>query len=134
MTDEAAVDAVDAATTALERSLLGRALAARDPGRLHLRFSADVLQRYRERGAELVRTRSVGRISVRGRWSLDVGIAANGAEVHLPVQDLLDRLPEEEWPHWVSHLVPTPASASFLQMRMTAGACIDDGDTERWDA
>ena len=121
---------------ALQQTLLGRALAARDPGRLHLRFRVEVLQRYRDlASAQLVRTRSVGRVAVPGRWSLDVGIAEGDGEVHLPLQDLLDRLPEGEWPHWVEHLVTSPLSVSFLKMRLAGGAaCIDDGESAPWEA
>jgi hypothetical protein len=55
-------------TAALQRSLLRRALAARDPGRIHLRFRADVVDRYRDLpGAQLVRTRSVGRVATQAR-------------------------------------------------------------------
>jgi hypothetical protein len=76
---------------------------------------------------------------VPGKWSLDMGIVdgdaapATGAEVHVTLRDLLDRLPEEERDHWIAHLVPQPASASFVQMKIAAGACIDDGDTRPWD-
>lgn len=122
---------------ALERALLARALAARDPARLQLRFHAAVIDRYRERpGATLLRTRSVGRVALPGRWSLDVGLAegADGeALLHLPVGDLLDRLPEEEWEHWIAHLATGPASESYLQMRMTPAACIDDGEPGAWE-
>ncbi len=123
-------------TGALERTLLQRALAARDPGLLHLRFHAAVIDRYRERGATLLRTRSVGRIALAGRWSLDMGIAeAPGGEtlLHLPAADLLERLPEEEWEHWIAHLATGPTSESYLQMRMTPAACIDDGEPEAWE-
>ncbi len=108
-------------------------LAARDPGRLHLRFHAGVIDRYRELGgAQVVRTKTVGRVAIPGRWSVDVGIVDEAAEVHLPVQDLIDRVPEEEWPHWIEHLVTPAVSENFLAMRMTAAACIDDGETEPW--
>jgi hypothetical protein len=116
----------------LQQALLRRALAARDPSRLHVRFDGAVVDRYRAiEGAQLLRTRSVGRIVIRGRWSLDLGIAPDGS-LQVPFQDLLDRLPEDELPHWLEHLAEEPASAAFLQMRMTAGACIDDGETEAW--
>ena len=122
---------------ALERTLLARALAARDPGRLHLRFHSSVVDRYRERaGATLLRTRSVGRVALPGRWTLDMGIAEGpDGEIllHLPVGDLLDRLPEEEWEHWTAHLATGPASDSYLQMRMTPAACIDDGEPGAWE-
>ena len=121
----------------LEQRLLQRALAARDPGRLQLRFHAAVIDRYRERpGVTLLRTRSVGRVALTGRWSLDVGIAEGRdgeALLHLPVADLLDRLPEEEWEHWIAHLATGPASESYLQMRMTPAACIDDGEPGAWE-
>jgi hypothetical protein len=116
----------------LQRSLLQRALATRDPGRLLLRFHASVVDAYRERGAKVIRTRSVGRITFPGRWSLDVGIAAEDSEVQLPFEDLLDRLPEEERAHWLDHLVAEPASITFLRMRTAGAACIDDGDAEAW--
>lgn len=125
--------------------MLRRALAADDPGRLHLRFRAAVVDRYREaeaqaRGMRLLRTRTVGRIEQPGRWSVDVGIvpaatagADPGGEVHLPFRDFADRLPEAEWAHWLAHAVGFPASEHFLKMRMTQAACIDDGETEDWE-
>lgn len=116
----------------LQQSVLRRALGARDAGALHLRFAAAALDRYRSaEGAQLLRTRSVGRIAIPGRWTLDVGIAPDGS-LHLPFQDLVERLPEGEWEHWLSHLVVEPASIAFLQMRLSSAACIEDGDTEPW--
>lgn len=117
---------------ALQEVQLRRALAARDPSKLHVRFDGAVIDRYRAiEGAQLLRTRSVGRVALPGRWSLDVGIAPDGT-LHVPFQDVVDRLPEGEWSHWLQHLVEEPASLTFLQMRMAAGACIDDGETEAW--
>ncbi len=72
---------------ALERLLLTRALTSGDFGALHLRFDAGVLQRYRDRGATLIRTRTVGRVALPGRWSLDVGIAPDDREVHLAARE-----------------------------------------------
>lgn len=117
---------------ALERLLLTRALASGDFGTLHLRFDAGVLQRYRERGATLIRTRTVGRVSLPGRWSLDLGIAPGDIELHVAARDLRERVPAEEQAHWVAHLVPAPASARYLQMSIAQGACIDDGEPEPW--
>ena len=118
---------------ALQQTLLSRVLSSHDAARLHVRFDIVVIERYRElAGAQLLRTRSVGRIVLRGRWSLDVGISADESEVHAPAQDLFDRLPAEEHAHWLAHLVPQPYSANFLQMRMAAGACIDDGEPVTW--
>lgn len=116
----------------LRQSLLRRALAARDSGRIHVRFDGAVIERYRAfEGAQLLRTRTVGRIAVGARWSLDVGIAPDGS-LHVPFQELVDRLPEEEWPHWIDHLAEELASIAFLQMRLSPVACIEDGDTELW--
>jgi hypothetical protein len=123
----------------LQQAVLRRALAAKEPGRLHVRFRAGVVDRYRAHaGAQVVRTRTVGRIAIPGRWTLDLGIVdgddapPTGPEVHVPLGDLVDRLPEPEWAHWIEHLVETPASATFLQMRLAPGACIDDGETVDW--
>jgi hypothetical protein len=125
----------------IQQSLLRRALAARDGGRLHVRFHASVVDRYRAlANAGVMRTRTVGRIAIPGRWSLDFGIAegagegggAAPVEVHVPFQDLVERLPDSEWEHWIGHLVASPASVAFVQMRMTPTACIDDGETQDW--
>lgn len=117
---------------ALQRLLLTRALTSGDFSGLHLRFDVGVLQRYRERGATLIRTRTVGRVSLPGRWSVDVGIAPDDREVHLAARDLRDRLPAEEHAHWVAHLVSSPVSGRYLQMSIASGACIDDGEPEPW--
>src|SRR5690606_37209199 len=109
-------------------------LASGDPRRLHIRFHAEVVDRYRDvPGAQLIRTRTVGRVTIPSRWSLDMGIVdgdaapASGPEVHVPIGDLIDRLPETEREHWLAHLVAQPASEVYLQMTLAAGACIDDG-------
>ena len=92
-----------------------------------------MIDRYRGLArAQLLRTDSVGRVAVPGRWSLDMGITPDERQVHLPAADVIERLPEGEREHWIEHLVETPSSANFLQMRMTA-ACIDDGETRRWE-
>ena len=116
----------------MQRRVLTRALAAHDFGGLHLRFDAHVVDRYRERGAKLVRTRTVGRIAM-PQWSIDLGIVPGDAEVHVVARDLLERVPEAEHAHWVEHLVRAPASANYLQMTVVTAACIDDGDTEPWE-
>lgn len=127
-----ATDADLQVTTALERRVLVRALAARDFGALHLRFSAAVVDKYRAiEGAKVIRTRTVGRIST-PRWTIDLGIAPGDDEVHVVARDLLEKVPESEHAHWVEHLVVTPASSRFLQMMIMPGACIDDGEPEPW--
>ncbi len=121
----------------LQQVLLRRALASGDGLGLPLRFSAEVVARYRAiEGTQVIRTRTVGRIARRGQWSLDMGIvddAPGGAEVHVTLGDLIQRLPERERDHWIAHLVAEPASENFLQMKMAANACIDDGETVDWE-
>ena len=121
----------------LEQAILRRVLNSGDGRAQHLRFRAEVLERYRAmENAQLIRTATVGRVAMRGGWSLDVGIAEEPGRapvLHATLGDLLDRLPERERDHWVAHLVPQPASANFLQMRMAAGACIDDGEPRAWE-
>lgn len=120
----------------LQQVLLRRALASGDGLSLPLRFSADVVAKYRSiEGAQVIRTRTVGRVAIRGRWSLDMGIvddAPGGPEVQVTVGDLVQRLPERERDHWIAHLVAEPASENFLQMKMATNACIDDGETADW--
>ena len=133
-----------AAGSTLEQAILRRVLRAGDGRALHLRFRAEVLDKYRAHpDAQLIRTATVGRVSIPGSWSLDVGIAAapdapdsldaaGPPILHATLGDLLDRLPERERDHWIEHLLPAPASVNFLQMRMAAGACIDDGEPRPW--
>lgn len=120
----------------LEQAILRRVLRSGDGRALHLRFRGEVIEKYRAHpSAQLIRTASVGRVSVPGSWSLDVGIVEepDGSVVlHATLGDLLDRLPERERDHWVEHLLPLPSSVNFLQMRMAAGACIDDGEPHAW--
>ena len=122
---------------ALRQALLRRILASGDGLLQPLRFRAEVVAKYRAiEGAQVVRTRTVGRVAVRGRWSLDMGIVDDAspaeAEVQVTLGDLLQRLPEGEREHWIAHLVAEPASANFLQMKLSSGACIDDGETVAW--
>ena len=121
----------------LQQVLLRRALASGDGLSLPLRFSAEVVAKYRSiEGAQVIRTRTVGRVAVRGQWSLDMGIvddAPGGAEVQVTLGDFMQRLPEREREHWIAHLVAEPASENFLQMKMAANACIDDGETAAWE-
>lgn len=90
-------------------------------------FDAAVLDRYRQAGARLIRTNTVGQL--RGtQWMVDFGIAGEGETlIHLSVE-ALQRIPESERDHWTAHLHSPPASANFLLMQATRGACIDDGD------
>lgn len=124
-------------TEALQQALLRRMLATGDGLLQPLRFRAEVVAKYRAiEGAQVIRTRTVGRVAIRGRWSLDMGIADGAspaeAEVQVTLGDLLQRLPEGEREHWIAHLIAGPASANFLQIKLSAGACIDDGETAAW--
>lgn len=120
----------------LQQAVLRRALSSGDGFGLPLRFSAEVVAKYRAiEGAQVIRTRSVGRVALRGQWSLDMGIvddAPGGAEVQVTLGDLIQRLPERERDHWIAHLVSEPASEHFLQMKMAPNACVDDGETGAW--
>jgi len=125
----------------LQQTLLRRALAGGDGLDLPLRFRATVVDKYRAvEGAKVVRTRTVGRVTLPNRWSLDMGIVdgpdvpPGAAEVQVTLGDLLHRLPEGEREHWIAHLVAGPASANYLRIKMAANACIDDGETAPWTA
>jgi len=121
----------------LQQALLRRMLASGDGLQQPLRFQAGVVAKYRGiEGAQVIRTRTVGRVAIRGRWSLDMGIVDGAspadAEVQVTLGDLLQRLPEGEREHWIAHLVAEPVSANFLQIKLSSGACIDDGETAAW--
>jgi hypothetical protein len=115
------------------RILLRRSLAGEDISSTVVHFEAAVLDRYRESaGYSLIRTNTVGRVKREGGWSLDLGIAAEGALVHAFAGDLL-RLPPEERDHFALHAVSLPTSENFLQMRMAPSACHDDGEVRKWE-
>jgi hypothetical protein len=113
------------------RVVVRRALAAGDPANLQVAFDAGVLQRYRDQGVSIIRTNTVGRVSKRGEWSLDFGIAPGEESIHVPF-GLLSKLPEAEREHWAQFAVTAPASKMFLQMRLSPSACYDDGEVRTW--
>ncbi|MEX0786186.1 MAG: hypothetical protein WD939_06075 [Dehalococcoidia bacterium] len=114
--------------------LYRRVFSSRDPGLVQLSFDARVLDRYRgANGYSLIRTDTVGRVTREGGWTIDVGIGDEGRTVHASLRDLLDALPDEERDHWAQHAIALPMSERFLQMRMVAGACIDDGEVREWE-
>lgn len=110
-----------------------------EPGALHLWFEAAVLDRYREpvrsaEGFQVMRTNSVGRVRAPGNvWSLDFGIAPDETAIHSTVADLSQRLPAGERTHWATHALIAPSSRNYLTMRLSPGACIDDGDLRSWE-
>ena len=111
-----------------------RAFRSQDPALVQIHFDAAVLDKYRGAPAyALDRTDTVGRIKREGAWTLDLGIGDEGRTIHASLDDVLRVLPEEERDHWAQHAVALPLSRNFLQMRMAAGACIDDGEVRAWE-
>ena len=111
-----------------------RAFQQQDPALVQVSFDIAVLDKYRGVPAfSLIRSDTVGRVKREGGWSLDVGIGNEGRTVHAALGDLLHKLPEPEREHWAQHVVSLPLSQHFLQMRLAAGACIDDGEARPWE-
>ena len=95
-------------------------------------FSVDVLEHYRGvHGVTVVRTDTVGRVSRKGNWSLDFGIAPAEDMVHVSIGELI-HLPAAEREHWAAHALTLPSSKMFLQMRLSPGSCSDDGELRAW--
>ena len=116
----------------VHRVAVRRALAAGDATALQRHFDVAVLQRYRESpGFSIIRTNTVGRVRKEGAWSLDFGIAPDEDALHASFADIA-RLPEDERAHWASLALAGPASRMFLQMRLSPGACYDDGEVRSW--
>ena len=114
------------------RIIYARAFAAGDPSLVQVRFHAGVLDRYRERGLEIKRTDTVGRVKKAGGWSLDFGIGGDDRTVHAALGDLLQRLPPQELEHWAEHVAQSDLSESYCKMRLHPGSCIDDGELRDW--
>jgi len=114
------------------RIIYSRAFAAGDPALVQVRFHASVLDRYRERGLEIKRTNTVGRVKKTGGWSLDFGIGESDSTIHAALGDLLQRLPQQELEHWAEHVAQPGLSESYCKMRLHPGSCIDDGDLRDW--
>ncbi len=111
-----------------------RAFASQDPALVQISFDDAVLDRYRGEAAySLIRTDTVGRVKREGGWALDVGIDIEGDTIHASLFDLLNALPQEERDHWAQHVVALPLSRNFLQMRLSPGSCIDDGEVRSWE-
>lgn len=115
------------------RVLLRRLLGRGETADLPVHFEASVLDRYRGApGHSLIRTNTVGRLRKEGGWSIDLGISPDERLVHAFAADLL-RLPAEEREHWAAFAASLPASAMFLQMRLSPGSCHDDGEVRKWE-
>jgi hypothetical protein len=118
---------------AVYRTLVRRAFASDDLSHLQIHFEIAVLDRYRgKEGYSLIRTNTVGRLRKQGGFSLDFGIDQVEPVIHICQTDVA-KLPKEERDHWAAHAIALPASTIFLQMRMSPGSCIDDGDVRNWD-
>jgi hypothetical protein len=114
------------------RIIYARAFAAGDPTLVQVRFHAGVLDRYRERGLEIKRTDTVGRVKKAGGWSLDFGIGGDDGTIHAALGDLLQRLPQQELEHWAEHVAQPDLSERYCKMRLHPGSCIDDGELRDW--
>jgi hypothetical protein len=112
--------------------IYSRAFANGDPTLVQVRFRAAVLDRYREKGLEIKRTNTVGRVKKPGAWSLDFGIGDRELTIHAPLGELLRSLPRDELQHWAEHVAQTDLSENFCKMQLHGGSCIDDGDLRDW--
>ena len=114
--------------------LYRRAFASQDPALVQVSFDIAVLEKYRDgAGYSLIRTDTVGRLRREGGWAIDVGIGEEGRTIHASLHDLMNALPQDEREHWAQHVVARPMSEKFLQMRLAAGSCIDDGEVRPWE-
>lgn len=122
----------DTESTNLYRLALKRALSQGEPKLVQMHFDAEVLGRYREApGISVIRTNTVGRVRKQGGWSLDFGIAPGERTLHASWGDV-SHLPSSELEHWAAHALTLPSSRVFLSMRLSPGACIDDGEVREW--
>lgn len=130
------------AATLLYNRLLGGAGQA-----AQLWFDAAVLDKYRDAGAQVVRTDTIGRVKLT-QWSLDFGIAesdqadaagagsaagAGGSVViHVAIGEAHARIPEAERAHWAAHAIALPLSTNYVMLQLSRGHCVDDGDLRSW--
>ena len=115
------------------QSLYGNALRSGSADQLQLFFHANVLDRYREQnGYTVIRSNTVGRVKRQGMWNIDFGISADERIIHTSLRILHNQLPEEERAHWLNHAVSLPVSTRFIQMQLSPGSCIEDGETRPW--
>lgn len=117
-------------TSPVTKTLYRKTLLAGDAALIQVTFDAAVLDRYREAGISVKRTRTVGRVKA-ASWSIDFGIGPGDATVHASVGSLL-MLPEAERQHWALHADAPGLSEHYLKMLLHPGSCIDDGDTIDW--
>jgi hypothetical protein len=100
-------------------------------GMAQVSFRVGVLDKYlTQKGVSVTRTETVGRVKATA-WSVDFGIAPDEQTVHVPLSSLVERLPETEREHWISHADDSRLSQNFLKMQ-GGHACIDDGGFRAW--
>ena len=94
-------------------------------------FDVAVLDDYLAReGVSIKRTDTVGRIKT-ATWSVDFGIAPDEKTIHLPLTQLLQKLPAGEREHWQNFADGSRFSENFLKMQ-SSNSCIDDGGLRDW--
>lgn len=114
------------------RSYFAKCLVEKDEGAVPLVFDMAVLNRYREAGYRLIRTRSAGRVQSPEGWRLDFGVTDEAGVIHAAVRDVW-KLPRGEREHLAQYVVAPGLSARYLNMQLGMGGCIDEGDIEDWD-
>jgi hypothetical protein len=118
--------------TGIYRVALRRAFEQQDPKLLQVHFDTEVLDRYRgAAGFSVIRTNTVGRVRKEGGWSLDFGISPDEKAIHASWGDLAS-LPVEELAHWAASALPRASSRVFISMRLSPGACFEDGELRPW--
>lgn len=100
------------------------------PELAQISFRVEVLDKYLQSGVEVKRTNTVGRVKA-ATWSLDFGIAPDENTIHATLNQLVQKLPEAEQPHWLEHVDDSRFSENFLKMQ-GSHACIDDGGLRPW--
>lgn len=117
-------------TSPVTKTLYRKTLLNGDAAFIQVSFTVDVLDKYREAGVSLKRTRTVGRLKA-ASWTVDFGISPDETTIHASLRTLL-ALPEAERQHWAMHTAAPELSENYLKMLLHPGSCIDDGDTHDW--
>ena len=101
------------------------------PELAQIAFEVAVLDPYlAQDGTKVSRTRTVGRVKA-ATWAVDFGIALDEKTLHVTLAQLMQKLPESEQAHWLSHADATRFSENYLKMQ-GSHACIDDGNLRAW--
>lgn len=132
MGDHRATEATPVHDVAMERRYLEKVLVEKDAGGAHVTFHVDVLNRYRDAGYTMYRTRNAGRVQAPEGWRLDFGIVDDAGVIHAALRDVL-KLPRAERRHFAAYGLSAGMNARYLKMQMGLGACVDEGDIAAWD-